>query len=68
MVAELAGWDPVASAQIERWPLRDALLAFEAILRRRAHESYERALDRYAAIAPHNKDARPPAVPPILRD
>jgi len=64
---ELAGFDPVRLRDVIRWPLREALLAYERLLRLEAQEAYDAELLRFAILAPWSKDAKPPKVPPILR-
>lgn len=51
-----------------RWPIREALEAFRMQLRRQALRAYRHQQQGYYAIAPWSKDARPPELPPILKE
>lgn len=49
------------------WPLRDALLAYEARLRREALTDYRLSLLTQAILAPYVKDQKPVKLPALLR-
>lgn len=65
---ELAEHDYDRYRAIVRWPLREALLAFVAKLKRDALDNYKHELSIWAALAPHTKKpADAPKLPPILK-
>jgi len=65
----LSGYNPEDFDRVLRWPLRDALLAFENVLREQAAVEYRHASLLYAVMAPHLKKGKlkAPKVPKILR-
>jgi hypothetical protein len=70
-VRELANWEPDHYERVLRWPLREALLAFEQKLKREAREDYQQELMRFAIRSPwiaKSSERKPPDPPPILRD
>lgn len=68
MVRELADWNPALYRAVERWPLREALLAYLERIRASARAQYDQAMLIWAALAPHAKNARQPDLPPILKE
>lgn len=69
MVRELADYKPTAIAEVLRWPIREALIAYRVRMRASALHDWERELATWAAIAPHStKKNEPPKPPPILRE
>ncbi|MBS0364903.1 MAG: hypothetical protein JSR67_03655 [Proteobacteria bacterium] len=65
---ELAGYDVDRMRQVVRWPLRDALLAYQHMRRDSAREQYLHDVRVWASIAPHSaKKIDPPKVPAILK-
>ena len=66
---ELAGWQPPRYPAVARWPLREALLAFEQRLKREARDDYRHELLRFAMREPWlgKGDRKPPKPPDILR-
>ena len=62
---ELAGWQEDQYARVAGWSLREALLAYVELGRRRAREAYDRECDRYV----HGRqvpDSEKPTKPAIL--
>ena len=68
MVRELAGYDPDEARRILRWPLREALVAYLALLRRHAEAEFRHAELMFAIVSPWNGKAKPPKRPAILDD
>jgi hypothetical protein len=53
---------------IERWPVRELLLAFIECWKDSALASYRHAQTMWAILAPHSgKNLKPPKVPRILK-
>lgn len=50
------------------WLVREALLAYEELLRQEARVEHAAELLRYSILAPWVKDAKPPKPPAILED
>lgn len=68
MVRELAGNDPERMRAVIRWPVREALLAYVALMQDASMEAYRWNTLIWWARAPNvKKPGRPPSVPPILR-
>jgi hypothetical protein len=68
MVRELADWDPARAACVVRWPLREALLGYVAILRAEALKAYRFETLLWAMLAPHaKKKTSPPKIPDLLK-
>ncbi len=68
MVRELAGFDWDRAKRVMRWPLREALLAFEHLMEARAREVYAQEVSVWAQLAPHQKKPpKPPKPPKILK-
>lgn len=62
---ELAQWDVDRYEAVARWPLREALLAYVALLKRDARDAYEHARNRYM----HGRYMQSaPELPGILKD
>lgn len=70
MVRELASYDVSRYGEILRWPLAEALLAYEHRLRAQAQHAYDlRLLGWYILVqSGATKRKRPPALPAILQD
>jgi hypothetical protein len=68
MVRELADHDVDRMRRVYRWPLREALLAYENRSVEAAKVDYRHQLLIWACIAPHSsKKIEAPKPPPILR-
>lgn len=68
IIRALAGYDPTAIPAVLRWPIREALLAYEHRLKRDAEQRYTHDVIVWALLAPHQKRApKPPDLPPILK-
>lgn len=68
---ELAGWDVERYETVSNWPIREALLSFEALRKREATEQYRAEVMVYTLRAPwEDKDhkSRPPQLPDILKE
>ncbi len=64
----MADWNPVHAREVVRWPLREALLAYLARLRKEAMENYRTELLVWAILAPYAKrKTDPPRAPDILK-
>jgi hypothetical protein len=69
MIRELARHDVPAYAGVLCWPMREALIAYRALMMDAARGAYRHELTVWAAIAPHSsKKSDPPQPPPILRE
>lgn len=69
MVRELAGYDWPRMQRVLRWPLREALLAYENLLETEAREVYTHEVTVWSILAPHQKKkSKPPKLPKILRE
>lgn len=68
VVRELSEGDYERAERIKRWPVREALVALVARLKRQALEGYRFELLLWAATAPHSKKPQdPPKLPDILK-
>lgn len=69
MVRELGQYDRDRYGLILRWPVEEALAAFEWRLKSRAREDYAVAVLAWASLAATGatKKKRPPELPAILR-
>lgn len=53
---------------VTRWPLREALLAFQDLLEKDAASVYAQDVQVWALLEPHRKKkSKPPKLPKILR-
>jgi|HubBroStandDraft_2_1064218.scaffolds.fasta_scaffold19366_2 hypothetical protein len=69
MVRELAHYELAAYAAVLTWPIREALIAYRAMMIEAARAAYRHELSMWASIAPHGgKKSEPPPPPPILRE
>lgn len=70
LVRELAGYDVARYAEITRWPLAEALAAYENKLREDARRDYQVQYLAWAVLAAAGatKRKRPPDLPEILKD
>lgn len=68
MVRELAHYELAAYAVVLTWPIREALIAYRALMVEAAREQYRHDMSVWASIAPHSgKKSEPPQPPSILR-
>jgi hypothetical protein len=69
-VRELAAYDVARYAEITRWPLAEALAAYENKLREDARRDYQVEYLAWATLAATGatKRKRPPEVPAILKE
>ena len=67
---ELAGYDLARYGEIIRWPLVEALAAYEHRLREDAEHDYEMRFLSWCILAQSgaSKRKRPPQLPAILQD
>lgn len=66
---ELAGWDPDRVRVVARWPLREALWAWEERVKSKAFEQWRFDVLCWALLAPHRKKpGKPPRQPKILQE
>lgn len=68
MVRELAGYQVERYAAVMRWPVGEALAAYEARLKRDAERAYQLDLVLWAIGAQAGSKARRPERPEILKD
>lgn len=70
MVRQLADYDAARYAEILRWPLVEALLAYEHRLRAQAQRRYDMQLLTWCILVQSGatKRKRPPELPAILKD
>lgn len=69
MIREIARYDVETARRVFRWPLREALLAYYDLLRRRAVDHHRNALLQWASLAATaTKKLDPPQMPAILRE
>jgi hypothetical protein len=69
MVRELAHYRVQDFAAVLRWPMREALISYRAMMMQSAREAYRHELAVWASIAPHStKKSDPPKPPAILRE
>jgi hypothetical protein len=70
LVRELAGYDFARYAEITRWPLAEALVAYENKLREDARRDYHVEYLAWAVLAATGatKRKKPPEVPAILKE
>jgi hypothetical protein len=68
MVRELAHYELAAYATVLTWPIREALIAYRAMMVEAARADYRHEMTVWASIAPHSgKKSEPPPPPAILR-
>ncbi len=66
---ELSNYDPIRARQVLKWPLREALLAYEHKMRLEASEEHRYQMLMWAPIAANSvKKVKPPKVPAILKE
>lgn len=70
LVRVLAAYNVEQYEQVLRWPLREALLAFEHRAQEQVRTEYRHAVSVYAALAPYARRGKlkPPRVPRLLRE
>jgi hypothetical protein len=69
MVRDLADYDPGRYAQVLKWPLAEALSAYEAGLKADAAHDYETQVKVWSTLAATGatKEKKPPKLPDILK-
>lgn len=67
---ELAGYDVSRYAEITKWPLAEALAAYENKLREDARRDYQVEYLAWAVLASTGatKRKKPPELPPVLKE
>lgn len=66
---ELSNWDPIAARQVLKWPLREALLAYEHKMRLEASEEHRYQMLLWAPLAANSATkVKPPPPPAILQE
>jgi hypothetical protein len=69
MVRELADYDVERMPRVFRWPLREALIAYEHRTVEAAKVEFRHRMLVWACVAPHSsKRIHPPQPPPILKE
>lgn len=64
----MAGYDYDRAAVVARWPLREMLIAYVALAREQAEESYRHTQLLYQVRNSLGGKEEPPPVPPLLRE
>lgn len=62
----LANYDVNQYERVLDWPIREALIAFRAQVRREAFMRHAVRVLRWAVLAPHTKDRVPEPKPPTV--